>query len=144
MPKFVFCIFLRKDMHSILHCIPSFLDMQYNQQLLLASKQRIVVGCMDRQRFHWSRVLCGDICLDIRRWWLVTMVEWWHSYHVCCINIDYNFHWIPNSMANKLDIGQLHQYIEQNSYGYRREHSSHQLFHYSNCLDIWLVVVWFQ
>ena len=97
------CRFRCRDRRSIFRWIVILWGRRYIRQLHRGSKRRIGVGCLGQQCFHWSVVHDGDICLGIRRWWLVSMARWWHNRLIERINIGCILHWIRETMANRLD-----------------------------------------
>ena len=109
-------IFLRTSMRFLPRWTTSYLDMQHNQQWHPSNIQHIVGCLLDQQCFHWSLVLDGGICLDIQRWWLVSMLVWWYIHLQSCTNIGCSFRWIVSSMASMLDSKLVLQDIARSSF----------------------------
>ena len=109
------------------------MDKQCIQQWILASMQRIGVGCMGQQCFHWSVDHGGGICLGIRRWLLGAIYQWWHSHQVCCRDIGCMIHWIASGVENRLGSELVHWSIGRSSclgIGHSSDiQSFHHVFH---------------
>ena len=142
------CKFLCRDRRSISRWIVILLDKRYIQQWHHGNKQRIGVGCLGQQCFHWSGVHDWDIGLGIRRWWLVSMARWWHNRLIESTNIGCILHWIRETMANRLDSKLIRLSIGGSSVGCigcsSGIRSFHQLFLCTRSLGMGQLVVWYQ
>ena len=123
------CRVLCTNRRSISRWIVILWGKRYIQQWHRGSMRRIGVSCLGLQCFHWTWVHGGDICLGIRRWLLVPMVEWRRIRLFGCTNIGCMVRWIRDSMASRLGSKLIRLNIGGSSVGCIGCSSSIRSFH---------------
>ena len=142
------CKFRCRDRRSISRWIVILLGKRCIRRWHRGNKRRIGVGCLGQQCFHWSGVHGWGMRLGIRRWWLVSMVQWWHNHLIERTNIGCILHWIQETMASRLGSKLIRWSIGGSSVGCICRGSGirsfHQLFPCTRSLGMGQLVVWYQ